>query len=315
MFSRKAKKYSSKKKSKKIKKLYVKKLMSDEEIASKESQYFDKFDKVIKSNIDVYYKENGKDILLAKFRKKVIPKSLTKLIMPNLKQAAKRVHDNRGPAAGPLDRKKVPVYVDFDKIERRNTYRLYGYYSKKTNKFVKNYIGNEAQSNIIGYFDRPVKNTFTKNLPCRLTSFNANQPEKFEKVIPFLKAADKMFKKLVPKQYKKQLERAQQTKFVIEDTAFSTITINYNWRTGLHKDAGDYPEGFGNLLVCEEGKYEGGYLGFPQFGVCFDVREGDFLAMDVHQWHSNTKIKGKTKDFTRLSIVCYLRNNMIKCKN
>ena len=29
-----------------------------------------------------------------------------------------------------------------------------------------------------------------------------------------------MFNKLVPKQYKKQLERAQQTKFVIEDTAF-----------------------------------------------------------------------------------------------
>ena len=119
-------------------------------------------------------------------------------------------------------------------------------------------------------------------------NFIHNQPENLKRL--FL-SESLQIKCLRNPQYKKQLERAQQTKFVIEDTALSTITINYNWRTGLHKDAGDYPEGFGNLLVCEEGKYEGGYLGFPQFGVCFDVREGDFLAMDVHQWHSNTKIK------------------------
>ena len=300
------------KKSRKIKKLIVKKIMTDEEIKEKESEYFEKYKHVIKSNVDVYYlNESGKEVLLAKFRKKVIPKNLSKLIIKNLKQAAKRVHDNRGPAAGPLDKKKVPVYVDFKKSKSRNKYRLYGYFSKKNKKMVNNYIGNEAQSNIIGYYDRPDRNNFTENLPCRLTSFNANQPEKFKNVIPFFKAANKLFQKLVPEQYKKQYERAQKTKFVIDDTAFSTVTINYNWQTGLHKDTGDYPEGFGNLMVCEEGKYKGGYTGFPQFDVCFDVREGDFLAMDVHEWHGNTKIIGK--DYTRLSIVCYLRNNMIKC--
>ena len=70
-----------------------------------------------------------------------------------------------------------------------------------------------------------------------------------------------------------------------------------------------------NLLILEEGKYKGGYLGFPRYGVCFDVRMGDFLAMDVHEWHCNTPIEGITKDFTRLSVVCYLREKMDKCKD
>ena len=52
-----------------------------------------------------------------------------------------------------------------------------------------------------------------------------------------------------------------------------------------------------------------------QYGVAVDVRNGDFLAMDVHEWHSNTKLIPVTKDYSRLSMVCYLRENMIKCKN
>ena len=103
--------------------------------------------------------------------------------------------------------------------------------------------------------------------------------------------------------------------FAIDDTAFSTVTINYNWQTALHKDAGDLKEGFGNLVVIRDGKYKGGYTGFPQYGVAINVDNGDFLGMDVHQWHANTKLKGLSKDFTRLSLVCYLRENMIRCKN
>ena len=74
--------------------------------------------------------------------------------------------------------------------------------------------------------------------------------------------------------------------------------------------------------------YQGGYIGFPKYGIAVDVRQGDFLAMDVHQYHCNTPIKvgkmcnkksniknnrQKTKKHGRLSIVCYLRKNMLKC--
>ena len=118
----------------------------------------------------------------------------------------------------------------------------------------------------------------------------------------------------------------------IPDTSFSTITINRNFRTALHKDAGDFKGGFGNLTVIQRGMYHGGYTVFPQFGIGVDVRSNDFLAMDVHQWHSNTPIYETKEDreynetldtvfkdnpevgtagiynkYTRLTFVCYLR--------
>ena len=40
------------------------------------------------------------------------------------------------------------------------------------------------------------------------------------------------------------------------------------------------------------------------------LKQGDFLAMNVHEWHTNTKItptKKSQTDFGRLSLVCYLR--------
>ena len=165
-----------------------------------------------------------------------------------------------------------------------------------------------------------------KKIPmCRTTQFTKKNVDKWKKTIPLIKEADRLFKKLVPDRYKIQLERAQQTpKFQIDNTAYSTITLNYNWRTASHCDSGDLDEGFGNLIVLEKSKsnynsklkdtntngYTGGYLGFPRWGICVDVRQGDFLAMDVHEYHSNTPIIGDG----RLSVVCYLRKKMINCK-
>ena len=76
--------------------------------------------------------------------------------------------------------------------------------------------------------------------------------------------------------------------------------------------------------------YDGCYTGFPQYGVAVNVTHGDFLGMNVHEWHCNTefkplsdKIKGKWNNrekannwyFNRLSMVCYLREKMLRCKN
>ena len=318
MVSRKTRtsKKSRTKKKQKVKQLVLEKKMSDEKIAKKEGEYFSNkdFPIIVKEDCDVYALENGKKKLLGRFRKGVISKNLTKAAMDNLKEAAQKKHSNRGAAAGVIDRKKLASYVKTENIVGEYKFRIKGYDSAGTGEYVNQSIGNDAQSNIIGYFDKPDRNPGTKNLPCRLTAFNHREMDKFKKVEPFLQRCDKLFKKLVPKAHKKQYDRAHQTEFVIKDTAFSTITINYNWRTALHKDAGDFEDGFGNLIVCEEGKYDGGCTGFPQYGVAFDVRDGDFLAMDVHEWHCNTKIVGKTKDHSRLSVVCYLRKNMLRCK-
>jgi hypothetical protein len=104
-------------------------------------------------------------------------------------------------------------------------------------------------------------------------------------------------------------------------------------------DDGDFREGFGNLSVIERGEYDGAYTLFPRYRVGFDVRTGDFLAMDVHEWHCNTEITetaaqakknktlpdiykddpttgslGSNKPYTRISFVCYLREKLVGCK-
>tara|TARA_B100000123_G_scaffold156906_1_gene116096 strand:- start:619 stop:1566 length:948 start_codon:yes stop_codon:yes gene_type:complete len=298
-----------------IKSLILNEIMTNEQIASKEGDYFTKkdFKYIITEDCDVFCIKNKKRVLLARFRKNVIPHKLSKIALDELEESAKKKHDNRGAAGGELDLNKLPKYVNQNNMYKRSKYVIRGYESLKTGKMVEQIIGNQVSSNIIGYYDKPDRNLGKGAPPCRLTQFNKNNMEKFKRVIPFLKEINKQFRLLVPKRYRKQRRRANKTNFVIDKTAFSTITINHNWRTALHKDSGDFKDGFGNLVVCSKGKYTGGFTGFPQYGIAFDVRQGDFLAMDVHEWHCNTEIKGKG-DFSRMSVVCYLREKMLRCE-
>ena len=98
----------------------------------------------------------------------------------------------------------------------------------------------------------------------------------------------------------------------IPNTVFTTITSNYNWRTACHTDSGDFQGGLGNLVVLGN-NFEGGYLGFPEFKVLIKIMPGDFLLMDVHQYHCNTQIRIK-RDGYRLSFVMYIREDMKSCK-
>ena len=303
---------------KKIKVLYVKPRFSDKYMKSKEGEYFDtpSYDRIVDFSCDCYQVLNGKKKLLFKFRKKVLSDRLCKIGIENLKKAAMKTHDNRGASAGVISNKKLPTYAnESSQFNRVDKFRILGYRSKKTGKWINNSFGNLSHSNIIGYFDKRDRNLGIDAPPCRKTKFTSEQVIKWKKVLPLILQINTMYKKLVPREYRMQQKVAKRTKFHIKNTAFSTVTINYNWRTALHKDSGDYKQGFGNLVVLEEGRYNGGATGFPQFGVAIDVRHCDFLAMDVHEWHCNTKIEPISKDYTRLSLVSYLRENMIRCKN
>ena len=93
------------------------------------------------------------------------------------------------------------------------------------------------------------------------------------------------------------------------------MTVNKNWQTAVHQDAGDFPDGLGNLTVLEAGDYTGGYFCLPQYRVAVDVRNYDCLLADVHTWHGNTPIipVKPGRRFVRLSLVMYYRNDMIFC--
>jgi hypothetical protein len=134
-----------------------------------------------------------------------------------------------------------------------------------------------------------------------------------------------MFRTLVPHRWSKQDAFVRRIKdgWLVPNTVFTTCTVNRNFRTACHTDRGDLAEGFGNLVAFEgERGYHGGYTIFPRFRVGVDARMGDFLGMDVHEWHGNTPLTSKephdpalpdNDQHERISLVCYCRVAMAKC--
>ena len=318
-----------------IKKLIVEKVLTDEQVVELKGQFIDESymkHPLVQKNIDVYYlDENGEEKLLLKYRKNALSDNDIKLGWNCYKDLAKPSR-GRGASAGPID----PENTYWKKRNLVKTNKWSTSYLKPDGTPSKMRVNNQVFSNPIGFF---AENKNFCELPCRLTHFTRTNFEKYNEGIPFLQQIDKMYKKLTPEHHKRQLDRAnKKPQLKIKDTAFSTITINRNFRTALHRDAGDFSEGFGNLTVIERGKYQGGYTMFPQFGIAVDVRNNDYLAMDVHQWHSNTEIYETEEDkkynesipkaykdnievgtigidklYTRLTFVCYLRENLINC--
>jgi hypothetical protein len=238
----------------------------------------------IDDDADVYTKD-GK--LLLRFRKNKLKKDMTDEFYENIINFALKKTTNRGSASG----------------------------SKSKNV----YDNPKIMSNIIGYFDKlsPIQKLLFKkqgkSLPkitVRETRFVSEYPEKFKKLLPLIQEIDKYYKQYIPEKYEKQKKKANQTPFHISNTSFTTVTTNVNYQTTVHTDKGDDVEGFGNLVVIENGKYTGGETCFPQYGIGVNVRTGDVLYMDVHEPHGNLPIDLESKDAKRLSIVCYLRKSI-----
>jgi len=316
--------------------LVVNKLLTDEEVASKEGTWIEESDikyPIINENTDVYYLNNKKErVLLLKFRKNCINNALIKLGWDSYKDLAKASR-GRGASAGPI----ATDSVYWKKRNLVNTNKWSTGYLTPKGEISKMKVNNQVASNPIGFYES--SKNLGANLPCRLTHFTRTNYEKYNQGLPFIQKIDNLFQKLIPDSYAKQRERADKKSHLkIPETSFSTVTINRNFRTALHKDAGDFKGGFGNLTVIERGNYHGGYTVFPQFGIGIDLRTNDFVAMDVHQWHANTplyeteedkklneKLEPAFKDnpevgtagiyekYTRISFVCYLREKIITC--
>ena len=271
----------------------VRKLLTDEETQARLAKFAEAEDYpvVLKEDADVYT-EDGE--LLLRFRKTVLSQNKIDDAYEAMKDFIKGVSTDRGVASG-------------------------------SEKGLETGQKNKVMSNIIGYFDKwsisqraTFKRTGIKSPgPCRLCSFNARNPEKWKQIVPLIQEIDAQYKQLCPKEHADQRKAAKSTDFHIKGTAFSTVTTNLNFRTAAHTDKGDWPTGFGNLVVIERGTpYKGAYTGFPQYGVAVDCRNGDFLAMDVHQVHANSPMEPQDEDSHRISLVSYLREKIVeKCGN
>lgn len=250
---------------------------------------------IIRKDTDCYWiDDEGVKRLLFKFRKKAI--KMPQSLLDNVRK----------------------IYEELGKKSSRETKQSFN--NRTANLYAdrkRNYKARNNRSKISGYYDRPqlnMKPYFNTFNVCRTTAFTRDNSDKWNISIPFFEKIGKLYKRLAPTHYKKQIELFKYTPpgMQIGNSPFTTITSNYNWRTACHKDKGDFENGMGNLTILGDDSYEGGYLGFPEFKVAIDVKPLDFVLMDVHQWHCNTELKADDNN-VRLSFVCYFRKNMIYC--
>jgi len=278
----------------------LRKKMKDAEAEKLRATYIneDNFDELIVSDCDLY-DVSGK--MIARFRKNVLSIDLLKSGYEAFKGSIVGSH-NRGDSAG-------------------------GYYheTKKDGTTSNARMSRTVESGIVGSLEAGGLTPY-----CRLTAFTADYFETYKKGIPFVKAIDSLYRELAPDQWKIQREYAKATNqnYIIGGTAFSTVTVNKNFRTAVHTDHGDLEKGFGNLIVYREGKWSGGYFCLPQYRVAFDLQNTDVLFVDVHQLHGNTpfypseqaETSGEpempeewTEGNLRISFVLYYREEIIKC--
>jgi hypothetical protein len=242
------------------------------------------YDKLVTEDCDAY-DMNGS--LLFRFRKNVIPFDLLKKGYESFNGSIE-LTEGRGTASG----------GSFKRV------RSDGGISNIT-------VGHKVYSGNVGYMDSSAMVRY-----CRKTAFARNHFEKFKEGIPFVEFVDKRYKELCPIHHKKQMSISVGTdkNYRIADTSFTTVTVNKNFQTAVHKDSGDFSEGFGNLSVYREGGFEGSYFCLPEYRAAIDMQNGDLLFVDVHRWHGNTPFINTSEDYLRIAFVMYYREYMYLCK-
>lgn len=244
--------------------------------------------------------EAGRTIAI--FRKKVFSMQVTIPAFHNLIGAAASSL-NRGIAAGLDTQISNTRQMRVGKKARLRQIKEDGSLSKTS-------YAPSVNSGIAGYYDKSVRFPV-----CRTTAWTQSHMNKFRGAMPIVERATQLFEQLAPVQYAAQKKFYDQIPkdFRIPNTVYTTITVNKNFRTALHKDAGDYDSGLGNLIVLQKGDFNGYYFCIPRYKIGFNVKHGDFLLANVHEWHGNSELLCSDKDYTRLSLVLYARKNMDKC--
>ena len=180
------------------------------------------------------------------------------------------------------------------------------------NKYISDTTyANQVNSGIAGWFDRYPRIPYG-----RATAYTQHSFDKFKMSFPFLQTLDRGFAELLPTRHAAQRAAADKIDpaFLVPQTVFTTITVNKTFRTVAHRDAGDFTNGLSNLLVLSNnGNYTGGYLILPEVRVAVNVRPGDLLLVNNHEYiHGNTPIELQDETAERVSLVCYLREKMLE---
>ena len=290
-------------------------------------QFYDisHYDKII-SDTCYGLKENG-DILFYLVKNNIKEENKTKY-KNTIRSNAKSKTKNRGKASGACDISKFPkkavALCDKDGNEYQDGKSRYSvYYKEASGKVVNRCQSNQVRCGVAGYFDK------VAGLPCRKVGWSTKHPLKHNILIDLAREIEEGHKKYCPDSYTFHQKSASlvPNNLLFSKTIYSTMTLNYDFRTATHIDKGDLVGGLSTLTIFEDipGNYEGFYLGLPEYKIAFDLRDGDTIYFDAHEIHANTEYKVLSDklpidDITgnpfagRISVVCYLRNKLHTCK-
>jgi len=243
---------------------------------------------------------------LVKYRPRWFSGELCGAVLPACRKAA-RTTFNRGMAAGNLDETESR---DGRTVGQKSATRFRAIKRDGTLSNTNHAAG--VDSGIVGFFDRSVRRPF-----CRQTSFVIQEAAAWRRFLPYIERADEGLREFMPDRWAAQREYASRTAadWVISQSTFTTVTVNKNFQTATHKDAGDLHAGFGVMSCLRNDKYDGAYLVFPAYRVAVNFAHGCLCLADVHEWHSNTPFTRMRYGYERITLVFYYREKMIHCKS
>ena len=293
---------------------------------AKAGEFYDSshYDKIISES---EYGFNDKGEVLFCFIKGAIKEENRRKYADVIRSCCKTKTKNRGASAGPVDLRYFPKKaVEFcDRHGRPFTDdkpRYSVFYKDATGKKVNRCQSNQVRSGVAGYFDK------VAGLPCRKVGWSNRNPLKHEQLVELAKEIQENHKQYCETSYKFHKKKADECpqELLFKDTIYSTMTLNYDFRTASHMDKGDLEGGLSTLTIFEDipNNYSKFYLGLPEYKICFDVRDGDTLIFNAHEYHANTEFEVlsdelKIDDLTennfagRMSVVCYLRDRLNRC--
>lgn len=292
---------------------------------ARKGRYYDitHYDTIITRSSHGTYKDGT---TLFRFIKDAIPKESILEYKRVIKPVALSKTKNRGQASGPVDLKYFPKKAVALCDAKGNEYtdgkeRYSVYYKQADGKVINRCQSNQVRCGVAGYFDK------IAGLPCRKVGWSRDNVDKHDVLCKLARDIQYNHEKYEPESFLFHKNVADLSpSYLFTDSIYSTMTLNYDFRTACHKDSGDLIGGLSTLTIFEDEKenYSGFYLGLPEYKIAFDIREGDTLIFNAHEFHANTDFKVLSEklpidDLTgnhfagRMSVVCYLRNKLRNC--
>tara|TARA_R110000772_G_scaffold105833_1_gene207641 strand:- start:797 stop:1492 length:696 start_codon:yes stop_codon:yes gene_type:complete len=193
------------------------------------------------------YKENG-DILFV-FVKGAIKKENIPNYINAIKSNAKTKTKNRGTASGVAVVNKFPKdavsLCKEDGSDTTNKRLVSVRYKRADGSVCGRCQSNAVRCGCAGYFDA------VAGLPCRMVGWSTNNPKRHNLLEELCEEIGNAHKENEPKSYAFQLSKSHKD-YLMGDSPYSTLTLNYDFRTACHIDRGDLKNSLSTLTILEE---------------------------------------------------------------